>query len=349
MQFHLGFTLVELIVVMAIVGLLISLALPALGKARASAQRVGCVNNLKNIGLGVQGFEVVHSRLPATGFFYDSLGVTGLHHSWVVQILPHVDQANLYNSWNFDLPITDPVNEPLTRTRMPLFICPVDITRSTSEEPQGDLSYVVNGGIGSTMRFNDVPDCPIAYLLGPVDLDADGSICPAVGEDEEDKKYFKGMCLFFIENWKSPGGTSRFHSLGDIRDGTSQTFMVSENYRVGYSPDDPRASFASPLPSQAAFHVGFPCTTVTCLPGTVDYTRSNAGDSAINSGRSKPEGESPVPNSFHVGGVNMAYADGHVAFLNEDIDGRVYAALSSPQGTTLYGTPLEQQIISGGF
>jgi prepilin-type processing-associated H-X9-DG protein len=76
--------------------------------------------------------------------------------------------------------------------------------------------------------------------------------------------------------------------------------------------------------------------------------RCNAGAWRINSGVGSPEGSLPVPNSFHEGGVFMAFADGHVLFLSEDIDGSVYAALSSPQGLLLSGTPLQQVVISGG-
>jgi prepilin-type processing-associated H-X9-DG protein len=73
----------------------------------------------------------------------------------------------------------------------------------------------------------------------------------------------------------------------------------------------------------------------------------NAGVNRINGGRASPEGRSPTPNSFHDGGVHMAYADGHVIFLSESIDGAVYAALASPQGLLLDGTPLRQGIVSG--
>ena len=80
----------------------------------------------------------------------------------------------------------------------------------------------------------------------------------------------------------------------------------------------------------------------------MDYSLANAGKNRINSGLWTPEGRSPIPNSFHPGGVNMAYADGHVAFLKESVDGAVYAALASPQGMLLQGTPLEQPVVSDG-
>jgi len=59
-----------------------------------------------------------------------------------------------------------------------------------------------------------------------------------------------------------------------------------------------------------------------------------------------PEGESPWPNSFHPGGVTVGFADGHVQFLNETIDGRVYYNLMTPQGSRLTGLPLDGGILS---
>jgi len=121
---------------------------------------------------------------------------------------------------------------------------------------------------------------------------------------------------------------------------------VTENARAGYDPDDPRSSFASPNPYRCAFYIGNPCPGGKCSKGNVDYSLSNSAEDRINSGLWSPEGRSPVPNSFHTGGVNMAFADGHVVFMNETIDGAIYAALASPQGLTLNETPLKQVVVS---
>ena len=104
--------------------------------------------------------------------------------------------------------------------------------------------------------------------------------------------------------------------------------------------------FAEPDPYYSAFFIGSPCPLGACGAGEVNYARSNAGFERINSGLWSPEGQSPLLNSFHPGGVLMAYADGHVAFLSEGLDGGVYAALGSPQGSRLQGTPLEQPVVS---
>jgi prepilin-type processing-associated H-X9-DG protein len=138
----------------------------------------------------------------------------------------------------------------------------------------------------------------------------------------------------------------RHYTLSDVGDGLSQTFMVSENVRTGYDPDNEGSTFASPDPHLCAFYVGNPCRQAMCSAGNVDYSRCNAGSSRINSGLMSAEGASPVPNSFHEGGVNMAYADGRVSFLSETVDGAVYAALASMRGLRLQKSPLAQVIVS---
>jgi len=343
-----GFTMAEMVVVMALILLLGALLLPAIGRARQVARTTQCQNNLRNITLGITNFEGAQGRLPASGYIYDLDGVGAPYHSWAVSILPYVGGESVAAEWNFNKPITEPVNQPLTLARIPAYICPDDITRSPPRKGGGDQSYVVNGGVGFTARRNDVGDCPIDPRGNVLDLNGNGVACPADPKADgrpSDRDYFKEMGLFFLENW-NPGGTVRHYALGDVRDGLTQTFMVTENVRTGYDPAKPEAGFASPNPYLCAFYIGDPCQNGNCSSGNVDYVRCNAGKARINSGLQSAEGSSPVPNSFHDGGVNMAYADGHVTFLSQAINGGVYAALASPVGGRLAKTPLQQVVVS---
>src|SRR6516225_9152694 len=88
-----GFTLIELLVVIAIIAVLIALLLPAVQAAREAARRSQCVNNLKQIGLGMMNYESTNSCL-APGEKGCCWG------NWTVFILPYIEQAQLYNSWN---------------------------------------------------------------------------------------------------------------------------------------------------------------------------------------------------------------------------------------------------------
>ncbi|SFI65124.1 prepilin-type processing-associated H-X9-DG domain-containing protein [Planctomicrobium piriforme] len=339
--------MVELIVVMAIVAMLLALLIPAVTRAREAAKKTQCLSNLRNIVLALTQFDHFNDRLPASGYYFDPpSGPGGPHHSWGVSLLPFLDQQNVYDQWDLDKPITDPVNRVLTQAYVPNYVCPVDLSRS--EDKQGDLSYAVNGGWGFTIRTGSgVGDCPLDWHGKRLDLNGDGQTCTGVdATDNLDRQLFRQLGLFFLENWKV-GGTERHYSLKDVSDGTSQTFLVGENSRTGFEPGDDQATFADPNPYRSAFYVGNPCQNGTCTPGSVDYARCNAGEDKINSGLWSEEGRSPVPNSFHPGGVNMGYADGHVKFLSELIDGRAYAALASPQGLGLEGSPLAQGVLAG--
>ncbi len=337
--------MVELIVVMAIIALLAALSIPAVGRARQAARKVECVNNLRNIALGLTQFDLVHNRLPASGSYHIDADRTYQLHSWAVHLLPHIEQGNLFNQINLDLRLSDPANDALRKAQVPVYVCPADLTRNP--EKYGDQSYAVNGGIGFTARMNGVRDCAIDHHGTILDLNGDGNGCSGNPQlDDLDKKFFKQLGLFFLES-RNNEVTRRHHSIADIQDGTSQTFLVGENVRAGFDPEGNERTFADPNPYRSAFYIGNPCINGRCSAGNVDYSRCNSGENRINSGLWSAEGASPIPNSFHEGGVNMAYADGHVKFLSENIDGKVYAALSSPQGMLLDGTPLAQAIVSG--
>jgi prepilin-type processing-associated H-X9-DG protein len=140
--------------------------------------------------------------------------------------------------------------------------------------------------------------------------------------------------------------------MDTVVDGLSNTLMLSENVRAGYDPYAISGSgWASPFPRRNSFFVsGYVCENLSCSDGNVDYSRANsAGDpyrwEAINSSHDQPEGEAPWPSSYHPGGVNVMFADGHSLFLSENVEGSVYASLVSPQGMLLDG-PLQQAILS---
>ncbi|MEZ6060303.1 MAG: DUF1559 domain-containing protein [Planctomycetaceae bacterium] len=350
-----AFTVVEVLVVITVLGVLLALILPAVQRARESSRRVACANHLKNVATAILSETVTDQRFPASGHWGENTsGAVVEYHNWVVSILPHLDQGNLFAAWNRQLPRNDPHNSQLAQTHVEVLLCPSDITNVSG----GGLSYVVNGGFGWTTIHESAEDCPVGADKTPLDLNGNGEICDddsATSGMLTDRQIFEMTGLFFLENWKATDAqprldrfTQRSHRPDSVHDGTTNTLMVTENVRVGYDPNDPHSNWSSSQALRNSFFLSPTiCRDATCVAGNVDYRRANAGAHRINASLTLAEGEAPWPSSYHPGGINAAFADGSVRFLNESIDGGVYAALVSPQGSRLKG-PLAQPVLSDG-
>jgi prepilin-type N-terminal cleavage/methylation domain-containing protein/prepilin-type processing-associated H-X9-DG protein len=357
---HAAFTLVELLVVIAIIGVLLSLLIPAVMSSRESGRKVTCANNMHNLALGVLNNTEANRRFPASGYFNLDPQSAKYNHAawfgWVVPLLSFLERSDIAEQWDYGKPWDDPVNLKLGSLSVSVLACPDD---DTVMPGQGNLSYVVNGGIGWTTNLKkggqNIEDCPVGFrspsgtppyaqsaFRHEIDLSGDGTF-----GDANDKAIFYQMTLFFVENWPRGVGTVRHHTPDSVFDGLSNTLMLSENIRTGYDPIN-ATNWSSPHPRYNTFCLSpFICDNWSCSDGHVDYSRANNRfqqpyqTESINAGRDQPEGESPWPSSRHPGGVYVAFCDGHIQFMSEEIDGAVYAALMSPQGSKIKG-PLTQ-------
>jgi prepilin-type N-terminal cleavage/methylation domain-containing protein len=125
-----GFTLIELLVVIAIIALLIGLILPAVQQARESASRISCANNLKQIALAMQHYHLVYEHLPPR--CVSDSGAT-----WLVLILPYVEQDNLYSRWDLARRYYDQT-DAARLTSVSIYFCP-------SRRTAGTAGYSVSG------------------------------------------------------------------------------------------------------------------------------------------------------------------------------------------------------------
>jgi prepilin-type N-terminal cleavage/methylation domain-containing protein len=140
-----GFTLIELLVVIAIIAVLIALLLPAVQAAREAARRASCVNNLKQMGLGLHNYESANGAFPpATILVYASTTATKptWQGSWSVnaRIAPFLELGSLYNAINFSLTYSDPPNTTVSNTPVKFLFCPSD--------PGGPIDVAEYGGTG---------------------------------------------------------------------------------------------------------------------------------------------------------------------------------------------------------
>ncbi|MDB5391047.1 MAG: hypothetical protein JWM11_6693 [Planctomycetaceae bacterium] len=165
-----GFTLIELLVVMAIISVLIALLLPAVQQSREAARRMQCKNNLMNVGLALSQYEMSHERLPpgsvnATGPIKNE--PTGYHMGWIVQILPQLDQRNVYRKIDFSVSVYDPKNAPATGIKLSVLTCPSDPLSGPDTSYAGNhhdseapIDLDNNGVLflNSSIRFDEVGD-----------------------------------------------------------------------------------------------------------------------------------------------------------------------------------------------
>ena len=127
-----SFTLVELLVVIAIVGFLIALLLPATQSAREAARRTQCRNNLKQIGLALHNYHDAYGQFPPAAIGPHDVPLER-QFSWIVAILPFLEQRALYNEIRLDLPWDHPLNAGLLQIALNTLSCPTDPAPLTAE------------------------------------------------------------------------------------------------------------------------------------------------------------------------------------------------------------------------
>ncbi|MCA9054861.1 MAG: DUF1559 domain-containing protein [Planctomycetaceae bacterium] len=314
-----GFTLVELLVVMAVIAVLVGLIMPAVQNVRESARQAQCIDHLKNIGTGIHTFTTSHyDRLPMLGV---PEGENGEFRAWTAAILPQVEQKPLW-----DL-LKDPMYDPSGET-VPVFLCPSDT--STNLKPNA-LSYVANAGYAGRVSPTATP----TWLKG---IPGTGMIYSnSHTAESSDGGRFSG--LFWIDG--KPVGLNEV----SIQDGTSNTLLIGDNCYADawsdkvwamYPPNTKPDRTSLPAISDVCFTIGDdgvrlgnePVLNSPVYPKTLDIVDINLGHYQINYGvqhDTQLQGLFPALNSRHPGGVNVIYTDVHSAFLNEGMDAIVYA------------------------
>ena len=213
-----GFTLVELLVVITIIGILIALLLPAVQAAREAARQLQCSNNLKQLALACHNFENAKRGLP---LLYSSSSQLG----WITQVLPYFEQDNLCDQYNFKQPWFDASNAAVVRQRIPVLECP------SSPVPHlyhGHRSRLSPGQSPNPLTtFTVAEHRLLRHFRRVVGHDAEGA-------EHDSGRLFRRLpqCLaarrIFPGAFGAQSATPVSHPLADVTDGLSNTVMIGE-------------------------------------------------------------------------------------------------------------------------
>jgi prepilin-type processing-associated H-X9-DG protein/prepilin-type N-terminal cleavage/methylation domain-containing protein len=296
-----GFTLVELLVVITIIGILIALLLPAVQAAREAARRMQCSNNLKQVGLAVLNYEQVNGCLPPT-----PQGAGSMAHTVLVRILPFLEGENLITGYRYDVRIYDPPNDKIIRRQVPAYQCPSDDAAGRlCSNSMSRSNVVVNYGNGGwysppgtnieQMRGPFKPTALTNYGLGAVRIAdiKDGTACTAMAseviagkkDDPDNLKHdARGLWL-----WITAGACNYEHELTPNSSSGDRLYLSSAERDCHAEPD-------------------MPC------------------DDSAGSDDSKCYA---AARSRHPGGVNVVFCDGHLGFAPDTVDATVWTNIGA--------------------
>jgi prepilin-type N-terminal cleavage/methylation domain-containing protein/prepilin-type processing-associated H-X9-DG protein len=299
-----GFTLIECLVVLTIIALLVALLLPAVQSARATARRIQCGNNVRQIGLALQNYHDTSESWPMgitvsfdsafTNPAYPPCDSRLYNESLFVAILPHLEMSPLYNSLNHQLYVMGPANTTATSQVISTFVCPDDTDNSNA------LPLYIN----DTLLLGYNPSNP-----------------PIFGRTSY--AGFEGTLMDFAvptgPTCTVPAGSGVYANgafgapypvrFASFTDGLSNTMTLAEKSLTnvkGLVRTSPQVYYSGNLWSQAV--VGQ--TLVTAFDPPNIY-RQNPNQSTVWAWSA---------SSGHTGGLNVLMADGSVRFVKETVD-----------------------------
>lgn len=338
-----GFTLIELLVVISIIATLMSLVLPAVQSARASARRLQCANNLKQLALAATNFASAKGgQLPLLRDVPPGLA-TGSQVGFHIALLPYMDQAGAieYVTQQTTAAAANAALNTVFTTSFSAFTCPDD---SNHFRQPGGNSYVANCGYGEFTQTG-TGAITMTGLHGADNFngwDGDTTSLSAL-----DKTIARATGVF----WNLDGDDAANSDADDTwrnsldiivnGDGSGQTIMFSENMNASSLGANPTALDLGFVVDRANGTAANTVPTVTMPPTYLGVTGYSIPPGfKPNSNRGTLVGASPSPSSLHPGGVNVVYCDGHTGFISNDIDGRVYISLMSTTGIRYGQTPI---------
>ena len=292
-----GFTLVEVLVVIAIIGILVALLIPAVQAARAAARNTECQNNLRQIGLAITNYETAQRSFPP-GQKWTRLrsNADAVSYAWSALILPQMEESALFDQIDFKRSYLDPSNVAATSAVVRGYLCPATGDRHSARAGDGRI-YDVGGQTGMILGAIDY-----LGISGP-DKDA---VNPADGE-----QYGRQRGVL-IGTKDLPNEANLLEPIpvrvAQVTDGMSKTICVTECTGRGLENDgDPNGAWAS---GQNITHI----------------------DKGVNSKSPRVSWKDERIFAQHRGGANVLFCSGAVSLLTEETHVEVIMALCSRNG-----------------